>query len=190
MDTKKVALQKQILRQEIKLFKQQLTSNFIQKNSELISRKLLTAELLDLAQTVFVYVSQPKEVQTHYLIKKMLAEGKTIAVPKVIGPGKMSAVKISSFSQLKPGRFDILQPIQDEILDQPIELNIMPAVAADRSGHRLGMGKGFYDRFIQKHQPEQNLVLIFDEQLKPEVPVDEFDQSVEFVLTPQYTIEN
>ncbi len=66
----------------------------------------------------------------------------------------------------------------------------MPAVAADKSGHRLGMGKGFYDRFIQKHQPQQNLALIFDEQLKPEIPVNKFDQTVDQVITPRLLIKN
>ncbi len=185
-----IDLQKHLLRTKIRQYRQNLSDDFVMANSEIIGEKVLTGRCLDAAETVLVYVSKPKEVQTHQLIKKLLKEGKTVAVPKVTGPQQMKAVKISDFNQLEPGYFDVLEPKNGRVINQPIDLNSMPAVAVDKRGHRLGMGRGFYDHFIRKNQPRRNLAVVFDKQIRRRIPVRDFDETIDTVVSPGQLIEN
>ena len=101
------------------------------------------------AKTVFCYISAHGEVETHSLIEELLKE-KTVAVPYCVDSnGHMIASKITSLDELKDGKFGIPEPIlPKEFPKTEIDFVIVPGVAFDKDGYRLGYGKGYYDRFL------------------------------------------
>lgn len=181
--------QKIKMRARFKACRQQLTIRAIQEKSDHIQRQLLALDKLKKAQTIFCYVSKKKELATHKLIKKLIALRKTIAVPLTIGRGQMKPALIDSFADLTLASFKTLQPKKIKLLKQPIDLNIMPALAISKKGDRLGWGGGYYDRFIAQYKPKFNLCLAFDCQLTDHLPVIEHDQKIDAVLTETQYIE-
>ena len=96
--------------------------------------------------------------------------------------------RIDSWSDLQPSRFGILEPLPDAVFFEPVELDLilLPGVAFDRFGRRLGRGRGFYDRGLARAQEvpgPRRLGVGFDFQLVERVPVGELDQPVHGVLT-------
>ena len=106
------------------------------------------------AKVVFCYVSSKGEVKTHSLIEELLKE-KTVVVPYCTDKeGSMIAVKINSLDELKEGSFGILEPINPiEFPKGKIDFVIVPGLAFDKEGYRLGYGKGYYDRFLSDISP-------------------------------------
>lgn len=104
------------------------------------------------AKMVFIYVSVNREVDTRQIILKALEMGKTVAVPKCFGKGLMLAKKINSFAELLPGMMDIPEPSEyaTTISPEMIDFAVVPCVACDISGTRLGYGGGYYDRYLPK----------------------------------------
>lgn len=103
------------------------------------------------AGTVFVFVSMPTEADTSELIKNALNTGKRLCVPKIVGDGIMEAVEIKNQAQLSSGKFGIYEPDDTSLSVEKNEIDLMllPCLAADENGRRLGRGGGYYDRFCE-----------------------------------------
>ncbi|HIZ83039.1 MAG TPA: 5-formyltetrahydrofolate cyclo-ligase [Firmicutes bacterium] len=102
-------------------------------------------------RTLFIYVSTDIEVDTRAIIRRALAEGKRVAVPRCIpGTRRMEFHYIDSLEQLQPGAFSVLEPDESRPVarDFSSSLMIVPALSLDNRGYRLGYGKGYYDRYI------------------------------------------
>ena len=145
------------------------------------------------AGCVFLYASMPEEVQLYTLMEQCLQLGKTVCLPLITGPGTMEPVKLSAMSALVPGKFGIqtVDPAQRELLPPTaIDLIIVPGAAFDAQGRRLGLGAGYYDRFMAEQAPQaERIALAFDCQIVPEVPVEPHDQTVRLVLTESRCLE-
>ncbi len=162
---------------------------------ERLSRsKQAVAHMMDLpvyrrARSLLVYVSFRSEVQTRGLIQAALADGKVVLTPKVQRrPKGLLACRIRRFPEdLQPGAYGILEPAPDtsEVWPpQEIDLVIVPGLAFDRQGTRLGYGGGYYDRFLAG--PASGAVaagLAFAEQVVDTLPVDPLDRSLDLVVT-------
>ena len=118
--------------------------------NEGIFRQISALAVYQQARTVFLYCSTPEEIDTKRLLSDALGKGKTVCVPLCVSRGVMEAHAIRQVSQLARGRFGILEPSADAPLVQPemIDFCIVPCLAADTAGHRLGYGGGYYDRFL------------------------------------------
>lgn len=103
------------------------------------------------ANSVFCYVSIKKEPDTRVLMQKILDDGKRLCVPRCKDDGSMAAVAVRDLAELKTGLFGIPEPPEtaSPVSPDEIDLMIVPALAADEHGNRLGKGKGYYDRFLQ-----------------------------------------
>ena len=136
---------------------------------------------------IFVYVSYASEVDTHKIIQYALNQGKTVCVPKILSLNQgMVAVKIKNFFDLKPNKMGILEPETyiDVVNADEIELVILPGLAFDYAGGRLGYGGGFYDRFLLKIQDNvKKLALAYKLQVLVSVPMDENDIKVDVIIT-------
>lgn len=134
------------------------------------------------AQTVFSYVSAGSEVRTLSLIEEMLKE-KRVTVPYCTDKeGNMIAVEINSTDELKEGLFGIAEPINPkEFPKEKIDFVIVPGIAFDNDGYRLGYGKGYYDRFLSDINPYK-LGICKKEFLIEKLPHDEFDVKMNKVL--------
>lgn len=109
---------------------------------EKISDLILKTDAWTNAGTVFVFVSMKNEIDTSPLLKNALKVGKRLCVPKITGDGTMDAVEINNLSE----------PIEGcpSVKKDKIDLVLLPCLAADEQGNRLGKGGGFYDRFCEK----------------------------------------
>lgn len=134
------------------------------------------------AKTVFCYVSAGSEVDTHDLIKEILPL-KRVVVPYCTDKcGNMIAVEIKSFDELKEGFFGIPEPVNPkEFPKEKIDFAIVPAIAFDKDGFRLGYGKGYYDRFLSDINPFK-LGICKEELLAESLPHDEYDVKMDSVL--------
>jgi len=143
-----------------------------------------------------VYVHYGSEVQTDALISLLLEAGKTVYVPWCDGD-ELRPFRLESLSELQPGAFGILEPSakQRERPDRAgragdLEVVVVPGIAFDRAGRRLGQGKGYYDRLLSNVSDTCVLVgLAFDIQLVEGVPVEAHDVALDFIVTESEVIE-
>ena len=198
---------KEDLRREIRRRKQQYTPSQLEELSEPIIARL--RPLLSDARVVMAYYSLPDEVNTHQLIDDLVAEGKTVLLPKVLDTTTMELRLYTGPHDLAPGPFGILEPTgphysPSSLLTPPssktIDVALIPGVAFDALGHRLGRGRGYYDRFLRTMGTVPSvssaanyrgtvpsvrpclLGLCFDFQKVPSVPVDPTDIPVDQVI--------
>ena len=132
------------------------------------------------AQTVLLYWSMPEEVDTHALIRKW-SERKRIVLPRVCG--EELELRLYDPERMVPGYRGILEPAEDAlpVPDAEIDLAIVPGLAFDRAGHRLGRGKGYYDRLLPRlHCPK--LGLAFPCQVLDEVPIEAHDVALDGII--------
>jgi 5-formyltetrahydrofolate cyclo-ligase len=178
---------KKDIRKKIIEYRDSIDSNVRKQWDENIFNKLINSELYKKAHTIFSFVSFKSEVDTHNIIKHAIKNGKTICVPKIESKQKgIEIFKIRDFTQLKKGYFDILEP--DETCpaadSSEIDLILMPGVAFDKLGGRIGYGAGFYDRFLSNMKKRADkIALAYDFQLLDSIPMDEHDVSIDGIIT-------
>ncbi|KEH97840.1 5-formyltetrahydrofolate cyclo-ligase [Clostridium massiliodielmoense] len=179
--------QKDKIRRIIKEGRNTLTEESKKIKDDKIFNKIINSEYYKKSNVIFLYVSFQGEVDTHKLIKHSLNIGKVICVPKVISKKEgMEAIKINSFNELKNGKYDILEPkdICNKIYINDIELILMPGVAFDENGGRIGYGGGFYDRFLNKIDSRiPKIALAYDFQVFENIPCEEHDIKVDGIIT-------
>ena len=135
------------------------------------------------AQTVMLYCSLSDEVDTHGLIDTLYGEGKTVVLPVVTGEGEMELRVYHGADSLHRGAFDILEPVGERFTDyESIDLAVIPGMAIDDSGHRLGRGKGYYDRFLVNLPHCYKIGMCFDFQCVEHVPCESTDIAVDEVI--------
>lgn len=177
-------IRKQILQQ-----RESLNINIRLKRDEIIYDKLINSEFYKNAHTIFAFVSFKSEVDTHKIIKHALEDGKTICIPKIESKAKgIELFKITSFNQLKEGYFGILEPSNEceAVEGYSIDLILMPGVAFDRQGGRLGYGAAFYDRFLSKLKKHvDKIALAYQLQVIDSVPMDDKDVPIDGVITEE-----
>ena len=119
-----------------------------------LTEKFLSLDEYKKCRTLFAFVSTPIEVDTSKIIETALKDGKRIAVPKCIDKtGLMDFYFIDSTDCLKKGSFSIMEPdeeICEKVTDFSDGLCLVPGLCFDYQGYRLGFGKGYYDRFLEK----------------------------------------
>lgn len=140
------------------------------------------------ARCVSLYSSFGAEFDTTALIAAAHAEGKIVVLPRVDRATKSLAMHIvNPTTTLHPDKWGIPEPAPDAPLAEieRIDFVLVPGVAFDRLGNRLGYGAGFYDRFLLKVSASATrLVAAFDCQIVDTVPVEPHDQRVHFLVTP------
>lgn len=136
--------------------------------------------LLEAADIVLTYVSTDIEVDTRRVLQYCFDRGIPAAVP-VSGDTELTFYKINSFSQLKVGRFGILEPVGGTAaVCSQRSLCIVPALCADGDGFRLGYGKGYYDRFIARFEGVSVIVCYAD--FRMPVPSEPHDKKAELTI--------
>ncbi|MGL5822685.1 MAG: 5-formyltetrahydrofolate cyclo-ligase, partial [Sarcina sp.] len=154
------------------------------EKDELLKNSLLESEEYKNAKNIFIYVSLADEIETHNIIRRMLEDGKSVAVPKVIDSKNMKAVKINSFDDLtSTGPYGILEP-SDKCVDISLEIDlaIVPGLAFETSGMRLGYGGGYYDRFLSEHPSIKKISLCYDYQVVTTVYPKAYDINVDRII--------
>lgn len=142
---------KNALRKKYLALRKSKSSEELLKSSEKIIDNLCSVSEFQRAQTIMVYVSFRGEVDTHALIKKLLKQKKRVCVPLCDESDlSMTAREITEFSDLHSGCYGILEPkdCSSVVEKDDIDFIIVPGCAFSEDGHRIGYGKGYYDKFL------------------------------------------
>jgi 5-formyltetrahydrofolate cyclo-ligase len=166
-----------------------------QPDKEELSRRIV-ATFMSLpeyvaAQTVMFYIDVRSEVRTRHALPEALQSGKTIVVPWCNDRGELELFRLADMNELAVGMYKILEP-KPELRHMPdkvavptdLDLVMVPGVAFDRSGARMGHGKGYYDKLLQHARADAPLVaLAFECQLFPEIPTATHDIFMDRIIT-------
>ena len=116
------------------------------------------------------------------MLEQALKDGKRVAVPKCYGD-EMKFIYMDDLTAVETGYAGIPEPIDDEpVADDPTALVLMPGLAFDREGHRIGYGGGFYDKFLSAEPTHPTLALCYEFQMQEHLETEEFDIPVDCVL--------
>ena len=168
------------LRSHIKALKRQHSKEELLEQSKVILNKLECHKSFIEAKTVMLYSSLPDEVHTHDFLEKWRNE-KKIILPTVVGDD-IIPVELSKETDFAIGDFNILEP-QNEPYNGNYDLIVVPGVAFDKNGNRIGRGKGYYDRFLCKHLDVKRIGICFDFQLVDSVPTEDNDIKMDEVIS-------
>ncbi len=175
-------MNKKELRSLIRQQKRAMTESQICEKSEKLGQLFAASAAYRNAKTVYGYLPYNQEVRTVAMLERAIADGKRVAVPKVIGDD-MKFIYIADLSRVEKGYAGIPEPVDDgPIADDPTALVLMPGLAFDREGHRIGYGGGFYDRFLAQEPDHPTLALCYDFQMMESLETEEFDIPVDTVL--------
>ena len=176
---------KRELRQQIRTQKRRLSAAELAVMSEDICSKVLALASWQEAGTLLLYYPLPDEVDVRLLIKDAFESGKKVLLPVVKGD-ELELHLYEGEASLKEGAFGIMEPTGPLFAPEhygEIELAIIPGMAFDKEGHRLGRGKGYYDRFLRLLPKTYKIGICFSWQLVDNVPTDEHDILMDQIMT-------
>jgi len=183
---------KETLRQRVLAERDRLSPKERATYSAAILERFLALPEVTAATTVMTFVTFRSEVDTLALIDRLLAAGKTVAVPKVLAPREMACFRLRDRQrELVAGAWDIPEPCADlECVDpQTIDLVVVPGSVFATDGSRMGYGGGFYDTYLCGVRPQTPLVgLAFELQIVPELPCEAHDLPVDAIVTEDRVI--
>ncbi len=171
------------------------SSEEIERKSALFQNRLLTFSLFLEGRGVLFYLAMEDEVQTRPIIERALAMGKTISVPLIEKGEKeiIPSILKDPDKELTPGPWGILEPNRKSYRPCPLEeidVVVVPGVAFDEAGNRLGFGRGFYDKFLRKLPGRVNFVaLAFELQVVGSLPFRSHDVAVNYIITEKRIIQ-
>ena len=175
-------MDKKALRSQIKAVKKAMTPEEIEQLSVSLCHQFLQTQEYRNAATIYGYLPYNQEVRTWCLLEQALRDGKRVAVPKVYGE-EMRFIYLDDLQAVSDGYAGIPEPIADEpVANDPKALVLMPGLAFDREGHRIGYGGGFYDRFLENEPEHPTVALCYHFQLLDHLDTEEHDIPVDRVL--------
>lgn len=177
-------LTKQVIRSKILLRLKTQKEEDRDRKSNLVKKKLFSTNVFKKAKKVMFFVSFGGEINTEDMIKEARILGKTIAVPVCGKNGAMKPCVFTDKTRFISGLFGIKEPaIKKFIKLKDLDVVVVPGVAFDKKGNRLGRGKGYYDRFLEKLSPKTvSIGLAYDFQILPSVPADSYDKKLNKVI--------
>ena len=175
-------MDKKALRAQIRAQKRAMTEEEICRRSEALGVLFRQSPLYINAKTIYGYLPYNQEVRTVAMLEQAIRDGKRVAVPKVYGD-EMRFIYLEDMSQVATGYAGIPEPVADEpVAEDQTALVLMPGLAFDPQGHRIGYGGGFYDRFLEQEPEHPTLALCYEFQMLPHLETEEHDIPVDCVL--------
>jgi len=175
-------MDKKELRKTVREQKRAMTQQQICEKSAALGEQFLNSEAYRNADTIYGYLPYNQEVRTVPMLEQALRDGKKVAVPKVFGE-EMKFIYMEDLSAVEKGYAGIPEPIADgPVAEDPRALVLMPGLAFDPMGHRIGYGGGFYDKFLSQEPEHPTLALCYDFQVFPVLETEAFDIPVDQVL--------
>ena len=176
------SVDKKALRSQIRAQKRAMSEEEIVRASERLGELFLASEAYRQARTIYGYLPYNQEVRTVPMLERALRDGKRVAVPKVYGD-EMRFIYMDDLSAVEKGYAGIPEPVADgPVADDTTALVLMPGLAFDPKGNRMGYGGGFYDRFLAQEPAHPTVALCYEFQMVEQLPTEEFDVPVDLVL--------
>lgn len=175
-------MDKKQLRKQIREMKRAMTLEQIDAKSRELKELFCNCEQYCNAKTIYGYLPYNQEVRTVPILEQAIKDGKKVAVPKVYGD-TMRFLYLDDLSKVAPSDMGIPEPIEDTpVAEDKTALVLMPGIAFDKAGHRIGYGGGFYDKFLSGEPSHPTVALCYDFQVLPKLETEEFDIPVDLVL--------
>ena len=179
--------EKQRIRSDLRKKRRDLSSVQVTAWSEKITEHFCSWPIYRNCETVMVFLAMPDEVQTDQIIRDALSRGKQVCAP-LLGEkyGEMSAAGITSLDDLIIGKYGLKMPDPDKsklVLPASINMVIVPALAFDREGNRLGLGAGYYDRFLPEAINSVLVGMTWGCQLTDRIPNEKHDVKMQYLVT-------
>jgi len=180
---------KEKIRQEILEKRRSMPQEVVVEKSNNVIQNLIQLEDFRRANRILFYLSFDNEVETKTLVRELLEKKeKTIIITKIENSKDLALHKISSYEDLQPGPYGILEPaIGSPVRLEDVDLIIVPGIAFDNDGNRVGYGKGYYDELL-KTSRAKNVALAYDFQIVPAIPAKEHDIPMDIIITEGDTI--
>lgn len=166
-----------------------LPTSACQARSAEIAARLLSVEQMQTAVTILAFASIRSEVQTRPCIEAAWAAGKRVALPRVVGD-VLDLHLVDAETELVEGSFSVPEPPEtaERVRPSEVDFALVPALAVDPRGFRIGYGGGYYDKLLPQLEQACTCVLVYDFQLISEVPELPLDVAVDLVVTDQRII--
>ena len=186
-----INIRKNELRKRLRVLRKNLNPHNKAKMDIAIAQNLFSLKGFVSAQMVLCYVSTETEVDTEDIINRLFEQNKVVAAPKMLdSKGNMDFYIITSLSQTQQSSFGVREPNRDickRLDDFSNSVCILPALAFDKSGYRLGYGKGCYDRFLSSYCGLK-IGICYESCIFDDLPKGEFDIAADVVVTEKQII--
>ncbi|MBQ7768296.1 MAG: 5-formyltetrahydrofolate cyclo-ligase [Oscillospiraceae bacterium] len=175
-------MDKSALRREIREKKKAMSLSEIEERSARLGELFAQTDAYRQAKTLYGYMPYNQEVRTVPILERAIRDGKKVAVPKVYGD-TMKFIYLDDLTQVANSDMGIPEPVADEpVADDKTALVLMPGLAFDEAGHRIGYGGGFYDKFLTAEPDHPTVALCYDFQMYAHLDTEEFDIPVDMVI--------
>lgn len=188
-------MDKKQVRQEVLSNRKSMKPEDVELKSNKITETLLKSDFFAAAANIMAYIDFRNEVKTKKIIEESIAANKSIIIPISIPDTRELVLSqlIDYERELMPGTYGILEPKEEfirKVSADVIDLVLIPGVAFDRRGYRVGYGAGYYDRFLSNVRSSvPRVALAFDLQIVPKVYEDDFDIAVDYIITESEIID-
>lgn len=181
------AEKKEALREKMRAERDALTLKEIHDQTMDCLRQLEKLTAYKENEWIYTYMAIGSEVDTISMMQEFIRQGKKLAVPKVEGD-VIAFYEIQSVKDCKPGLWGILEPVSYKAPAQDAGLILLPGLAFDEKGNRLGYGGGYYDKYLKSRPDCICAALSYELQILEEVPHEEHDCRVDYIVTPERII--
>ena len=191
MPVKNIKQRKLEIRNICKKFRNNLPTEKKQQLDLILQEKFLQTEEYKNTKTLLAFVSKDIEINTEKIIEQALADGKTLALPKCKEENLMVFYIVNSLSQLKEGYYGLLEPDPEKctmLKDTANTICLVPGLAFDREGYRIGFGKGYYDRFLLDYNGV-TVGMCYAKCVHESLPKGYYDRPIDILITEKYKID-
>ncbi len=173
---------KKTVRKQLLLQRNNLPLEYRKQHSARICESLWTVLLQRSVKVIHVYISMGSELETSWLIKMAHDYNMTVVVPKVLHRPKMVSLRYSKGEGLKRDKFGTFVPEKEQIYDDLIDAVVVPGLAFEKNGYRLGYGGGFYDYFLSNNPSLFSSGICYPSQLYNILPLENHDVQVKKIF--------
>ncbi len=177
-------IDKKSARVKARNYRDLLSDEDVAEYSERIADNVVALKEFIEAGTIYIYASINNEVDTRYIVDAAMRMNKTVAFPRVTDE-TLRFYRVDNPAELEFGYFGIQEPVEnsDKLVDTDCGMVIMPGVAFDRQFHRVGYGRGFYDRFLYEHEKLVKVAIAYEGQFFDELETGEYDIAPDMIIT-------
>lgn len=180
--------EKKDIRNQILIKRLGIAKEKLMDKSEKICKSFLALPQYQNANLLYIYMDFKNEVITKQIIVDAHQKGKKVAIPKVVKDQIIFYYLEPNDRELKEGYFGIREPKIAKPVEDKSGIMVVPGIAFDERGYRVGYGKGYYDRYLQDNEVAQKISLVLELQMVMQVPYDAYDIPVDFIITEKRVI--
>lgn len=175
---------RQKIRSIHKKIRAEMTPQEISEKSKIICRHILDSDWYQSCSILYAYYPLENEVDCRNIIKNALSENKIVALPRTMEECRMEFYRICSLNEIQEGHFHVMEPLACCPLIQAKEAAVLvPGVAFDKQGNRIGYGKGYYDRYFSRFTDLLRIALGYENQTEDEIAVLKTDMKMNCLYT-------